>query len=162
MPINDGYHFAQTQINDFGRPYGEGWNTVNGFSSYATRGRWVMYIRGEMQSAPAVPAFSLSARQTIQTVDFLSQLPPSTPQPSVAQPALLDAYVGLTFSDWQFTFGRQSLWLGPGDGGPMMFSDNAAPLDMFRINRVSPMTLPWVLSRLGPLRIEFFIGQLRG
>ena len=34
---DDGYHFAQTQINDFGRPYGQGWNTVNGFSAYATR-----------------------------------------------------------------------------------------------------------------------------
>ena len=35
-PLRDGYHFAQTQINDFGRPYGEGWNNVNGFSTYAT------------------------------------------------------------------------------------------------------------------------------
>ena len=25
MPLTDGYTFAQTQINDFGRPYGEGW-----------------------------------------------------------------------------------------------------------------------------------------
>ena len=32
--LNDGYHFAQTQINDFGRPYGKGWNTVTGFSTY--------------------------------------------------------------------------------------------------------------------------------
>ena len=161
MPINDGYDFAQTQINDFGRPYGEGWNTVNGFSSYATRGPWVAYVRGELQTAPSVPAFSLAARQTIQNVDFLSALPPSTSQPAVSQFALLDAYVGLTLSDWQFSFGRQSLWWGPGSGGPMMFSDNAAPLDMFRINRVSPMMLPWILRLLGPMRVEFFLGQLR-
>jgi hypothetical protein len=162
MPIKDGYHFAQTQINDFGRPYGEGWNTVNGFSSYATRGRWVVYIRGELQTAPTVPALSLSARETIQAVDFLPSLPPSTPQPAVSQFSLLDAYVGLTFSNWQISFGRQSLWWGPGDGGPMMFSDNAAPLDMFRINRVAPMTLPWVLHHLGPMRLEMFLGQKRG
>jgi hypothetical protein len=162
MPLSDGYDFAQTQINDFGRPYGEGWNTVNGFSSYATRGRWVAYVRGELQTAPSILALSLTARQTVQTVDFLPALPPSTPQPAVSQLALLDAYVGLTFSDWQFTFGRQSLWWGPGDGGPLMFSDNAAPLDMFRINRVSPMTLPWVFRYLGPMRVEFFLGQLRG
>src|SRR5438445_603933 len=67
-PLSDGYDFAQTQINDFGRPYGEGWNTVNGFSSYATRGRWVAYVRGELQTAPSIPALSLTARQTIQTV----------------------------------------------------------------------------------------------
>lgn len=162
MPLSDGYDFAQTQINDFGRPYGEGWNTVNGFSSYATRGRWVAYVRGELQTAPSIPALSLTARQTVQKVDFLPALPPSTAQPAVSQLALLDAYVGLTFSDWQFTFGRQSLWWGPGDGGPLMFSDNAAPLDMFRINRVSPMTLPWIFRYLGPLRVEFFLGQLRG
>src|SRR6267143_5538368 len=48
MPLTDGYTFAQTQINDFGRPYGEGWSTLNGFSAYATRGPWVAYVRGEM------------------------------------------------------------------------------------------------------------------
>jgi hypothetical protein len=162
MPLSNGYDFAQTQINDFGRPYGEGWNTVNGFSSYATRGRWVAYVRGELQTAPSIPALSLTARETVQKVDFLPALPPSTPQPAVSQLSLLDAYVGVTFSDWQFTFGRQSLWWGPGDGSPLMFSDNAAPLDMFRINRVSPMTLPWIFRYLGPMRVEFFLGQLRG
>jgi hypothetical protein len=162
MPLSNGYDFAQTQINDFGRPYGESWNTVNGFSSYATRGRWVAYVRGELQTAPSIPALSLTARETVQKVDFLPALPPSTPQPAVSQLSLLDAYVGVTFSDWQFTFGRQSLWWGPGDGSPLMFSDNAAPLDMFRINRVSPMTLPWIFRYLGPMRVEFFLGQLRG
>ena len=37
IPIRDGYHFAQTQINDFGRPYGEGWNNITGFSMFATK-----------------------------------------------------------------------------------------------------------------------------
>src|SRR5260370_31705981 len=37
MPLTNGYNFAQTQINDFGRPYGEGWNTVNDFSTYPPR-----------------------------------------------------------------------------------------------------------------------------
>ena len=31
---------------------------------------------------------------------------------------------GLMFSNWQVSFGRQSLWWGPGDGGPLIFSDN--------------------------------------
>jgi hypothetical protein len=162
VPLNDGYHFAQTQINDFGRPYGPGWNTVNGFSSYATRGRWVVYVRGELQTAPAVPAYSLTTRQTIQQVDFLPTLPPSTPQPAASQVALLDAYVGVTFSNWEFSFGKQTLFWGPGDGGPLMFSDNPPPLNMFRINRVSPLTLPWILKWLGPMRVEFFVGQFSG
>src|SRR5213080_1765127 len=29
MPLTDGYTFGQTQFNDFGRPYAEGWSTVN-------------------------------------------------------------------------------------------------------------------------------------
>src|SRR5712691_1191171 len=101
MPLNDGYHFAQTQINDFGRPYGEGWSTVTGFSSYATRGPWVAYIRGEWQTAPGTPALPLAARETIQTIDGLPQLPPAVGRPSVSQLQLLDAYVGMTLSNWQ-------------------------------------------------------------
>jgi Capsule assembly protein Wzi/PAP2 superfamily len=162
LPIRDGYHFAQTQINDFGRPYGEGWNTVNGFSTYSTWGRWVGYFRGEWQASEGLPALSLTALQTIQQVDRLSQLPPNANQPSVSQFQVLDAYVGLAFANWQLSFGRQSLWWGPGEGGPLIFGDNAVPLDMFRINRVSPFKLPSVLGWLGPLRLEFFLGQLTG
>ncbi|MGH9502869.1 MAG: capsule assembly Wzi family protein [Terriglobales bacterium] len=161
-PIDDGFHFAQSQINDFGRPYGQGWNTVNGFSSYSTWGRWVGYFRGEWQTAPGSPALPLQARQTIQTVDHLPQLPPDAGQPSVSEFQVLDAYVGFALSNWQFSFGRQSLWWGPGDGGPLMFSNNARPINMFRINRVSPFKLPSVLGWLGPLRVEFFLGQLSG
>jgi membrane-associated phospholipid phosphatase len=161
-PIRDGFHFAQTQINDFGRPYGQGWNTTTGFSAYATQGRWVSYFRGEWQTAGGLPALSLAARQTIQEVDHIGQPPPGTPFPSVSQFQVLDAYVGLMFSNWQVSFGRQSLWWGPGDGGPLMFGDNAAPITMFRINRVTPMKLPSILGWLGPLRMEFFLGQLGG
>ncbi len=160
--LNDGYHFAQTQINDFGRPYGEGWNTITGFSAYSTSGRWTGYVRGEWQTAPAVPALSLTARKTIQNVDAIPQLPPSTGVPSVSQLRLLDAYIGLDFDNWQMTFGQQSLWWGPGQGDAMLFSDNAEPINMFRINRVSPFQLPSIFRFLGPMRLEFFVGQLDG
>ncbi len=161
-PIRDGFHFAQTQINDFGRPYGQGWNTVSGFSAYATQGRWVGYFRGEWQTAGGLPALSQAARQTIQDVDHIGQLPPGTPQPSVSQFQVLDAYVGLMFADWQVSFGRQSLLWGPGEGGALILSDNAVPLNMFRINRTTLFKLPSILGWLGPLRLEFFLGQLSG
>jgi hypothetical protein len=162
MPLTDGYTFAQTQFNDFGRPYGEGWSTVNGFSTYATRGRWVAYVRGEEQTAPSIPAFALTTRQIIQQVDSYPQVPPVTNQPAVNEFNLLDAYVGMAFSNWQVSFGKQSLWWGPGDGGPLDFSDNARPVNMFRINRVVPLKLPSILGWLGPVRTEFFLGQLSG
>src|SRR5216683_1003069 len=97
-PLTVGYTFAQTQFNDFGRPYGEGWSAVNGFSTYATRGPWVAYVRGEEQTAPSIPALPLSARQFVaaSTGSFsIPTLPPDTPAPAVRQFRLLDAYVGL-------------------------------------------------------------------
>jgi hypothetical protein len=161
-PLTDGYHFAQTQINDFGRPYGEGWSTANGFSAYSTRGPWVAYVRGEWQTAPSNPALPLTTRQVIERVDSLPGLPPNTGQPSVSQFNLVEAYVGLTLSNWQISYGRQSLLWGPGDGGALIWSNNAAPLNMFRISRVSPIKLPWILGWLGTMRVEFYLGQLRG
>jgi hypothetical protein len=44
----------------------------------------------------------------------------------------------------------------------MMLGDNAEPLRMFRVNRVSPFKLPGFLSVLGAIRAEFFLGQYSG
>jgi hypothetical protein len=44
----------------------------------------------------------------------------------------------------------------------MMFSNDAVPINMFRINRVAPIRLPSILGWLGPMRMEFFLGQLDG
>ena len=162
MPLTDGYHFAQTQINDFGRPYGQGWNTVSGFSSYATSGPWVAYVRGEVQTAPSLPALPLAARQFIAQADHLPKPAPAMGTPAIQRARLLDAYVGLTFSNWMMSFGRQSLSWGPGNGGSLMSSDNAAPIDMFRINRVAPLGVPLLSRLLGPMRMELFFGQLTG
>jgi hypothetical protein len=164
MPLTNGYNFAQTQFNDFGRPYGEGWNTVNGFSTYATRGAWTAYVRGEMQTAPSIPALPLSAREFVasSTAAATLPLPPDTPKPAVQQFQLLDSYVSLTLSNWDVSFGRQSFLWGPGDGGAMMLGDNVTPINVFRINRVSPLQLPSILKFLGPMRMEFFVGQLEG
>jgi hypothetical protein len=161
-PLTNGYTFGQTQINDFGRPYGQGFNSVTGFSAYGTWGRWVAYIRGEEQTAASIPAYSLATREAIQQIDNYPVLTDGGARPSVQQFELLDAYVGLMLSNWQFSFGKQSLWWGPGDGGPMMLSDNTAPINMFRINRVTPLKLPSILGWLGPMRLELFLGQLSG
>lgn len=161
-PLTNGYTFGQTQINDFGRPYGEGWNSVNGASIYLTHGRWVGYVRGELQTAAGIPALSLSTREIVQQTNFYPVLPSANAQSASTRFQLLDAYAGLMLSNWEITFGKQSLWWGPGDGGPMMLSNNAAPINMFRINRVTPIKLPSVLGWLGPMRLEWFLGQLTG
>ena len=160
-PLTDGYDFGQTQFDDFGRPYGQGWSTVNGFSAYATYGRWVAYVRGEGQTTPSIPALPLSARQVIAAQDMLP-LPPGTPQPAIRQFTLLDTYVGFMLSNWQFSFGRQSLWWGTGEGTSLDLSDNAQPIDMVRINRTTPLKLPGFLGFLGSIRTEVFLGRLAG
>jgi membrane-associated phospholipid phosphatase len=158
-PLTDGNHFGQTISDDFGRPYQEGFNSVLGFSGWTSSGRWVGYVRGEYQQAPAGPVLPESARQFIFSVDNIPGLPPAAPYTGVNRLQLLDAYVGLNVQGWQLSFGKQSLWWGPSQGGPMMFSDDAEPLNMFRINRVSPFKLPSVLGWLGPIRFEWFLGQ---
>jgi Capsule assembly protein Wzi/PAP2 superfamily len=166
-PLTDDFHFAHTQINDFGRPFSEGWNTINGFSTYATWGPWVAYVRGEEQSTSTIPALSLSTRLAVQQADLNESglqkpLQPGTPQPSITQFRLLDTYVGLMVSNWEISFGRQSLLWGPSEGGPLDYSNNIQPINMFRINRTTPLKLPSFLGWLGPLRTEFFLGQLNG
>ena len=161
-PLTDGYDFGQTLINDFGRPYQRGFNSVTGFSAWTTAGRWVGYVRAEYQRSPSAPALSDSARLFIAQVDPIPVPPPATPTPSIHQLHLLDAYVGLNFNNWQVTFGQQSLSWGPGDGGSLDLSNNAPPIKMFHINRITPLELPRFLHWLGPMRTEFFFGQLTG
>ena len=161
QPLADSYHFGQTLINDFGRPYQEGFSNVSGFSAYATEGRYSIYVRGEYQHAPSAPAFSLPVRQVISTVD-LNPLQPASPITEANQFNLLDAYVGTTLENWEFTFGKQSLWWGTGRGGAFLFSDNADPIYMFRASRVRPFTLPLISRLLGPVKLDVFYGQLSG
>lgn len=161
QPLADSYHFGQTLINDFGRPYQEGFSNVSGFSAYSTEGRYSIYVRGEYQHAPSAPAYSLPVRQVISTVD-LNPLEPASPIAEANQFNLLDAYVGTTLENWEFTFGKQSLWWGTGRGGAFLFSDNADPIYMFRASRVRPFTLPLISRLLGPVKMDVFYGQLSG
>lgn len=168
-PLTDGYHFGQTVVNDFGRPEQEGFNNVSGMSGWATAGPFAVYIRGEYQHSPSAPALPEAAREAISLADFSHSIvpppfpvPPDTPTPSIDRARLLDSYVAMNVADWQFSYGNQSLWWGPDVGGAMMISDNADPLRMFRINRVTPFKLPSFLGIFGPMRVEFFIGQYSG
>jgi membrane-associated phospholipid phosphatase len=168
-PLTDGYHFGQTVYNDFGRPEQQGFNNVSGISGWATAGPFAIYVRSEYQHSPSAPALPLAARQAISTADFSHDIipppfpvPPDAPTLSVSRGRLLDAYVTMNLSDWQLSYGKQSLWWGPDKGGGMMLSDNAEPLTMFRINRITPFKLPWIFGYLGPMRVEFFLGQYSG
>src|SRR5208337_4978710 len=81
---------------------------------------------------------------------------------TVNQFDLLDAYVGLRLAKFDVTFGKQSLWWGPGTMGAMLYSDNIDPVPMLKINQVEPIVLPGILEYLGPLRVQAFFGRLTG
>lgn len=160
-PLTDSYHFGQTLINDFGRPFQRGFNAVDGFSGWATAGRWVVYLRGEYQHSPAAPAISPQVATAIAAIDNNPVFPPS-PIPERNQARLLDAYVGLNVGNWQISYGQESEWWSPNQFGPLLFSDNAFPVRMFHINRVSPFRLPGIFRLLGPMRWDAFFGALQG
>src|SRR5216684_2840147 len=161
-PLNDNYHFGQTVINDFGRPYERGFNNVTGFSAWATDGPFTIYFRGEVHHAPSAPAPSQAVLSFISGADGLPSGAPATPIATINRFRLLDAYVGMTLANWQISFGKQSLWWGPNEGGPFLFSDDAEPITMFRISRNAPFRLPGIFGILGDIRMEFFTGQLAG
>jgi hypothetical protein len=160
-PLNDSYHFGQTIINDDGRPYQEGFSNSTGFSAYATAGRFTIYINGEYQHAPSAPGFSAPVRNFIASIDQTPLQPPSA-IPTVDQFRLLDTYVSANLEGWDLSFGKQSLWWGPGDGTALIFSNNAEPVYMARVSRTAPFLLPWILGKLGPMKVDLFFGQLAG
>ena len=160
-PLNDSYHFGQTIINNYGRPYQQGFNSEDGVSAYATEGRFTLYLRAEYQHAPSAPAYSDAVRHAIATADTNPVQPPA-PVAAVDQFRLLDTYVAATVANWNLAFGKQSLWWGPDYGGELIFSDNAEPIYMFRASRTMPVTLPWIFHWLGPLKVDAFYGKLSG
>jgi Capsule assembly protein Wzi/PAP2 superfamily len=159
-PLRDGYHFGQTIINDFGRPYGEGLNSTEGFTSYAVAGPLAVAIQGEYQHAPALPTDAPSVLEATAAAD--NTLPLANGTAEVNRIRLLNSSVGFTFNNVAFSFGQQSLWLGPTEAGPFLFSTNAAPVTMLRVDSATPYTIPLLSYLLGPVRSQFFLGRLAG
>jgi hypothetical protein len=161
-PLTDGYHFGQTILNDYGRPFRAGFNTIAGTSSWAGMGPFVVYVRGEYQYAPSGAATPEAALNFISQVDYLPGNAPAGPVPGISRVRMLDTYVGMNLANWQLSFGRQSLWWGPSEEGTLALTDNAEPILMARMNRISPFRLPGFLGFLGDIRFDSFLGRLSG
>ncbi len=160
-PLTDSDHFGQTIFDNFGRPYQEGVSTYDGFSAYATMGRFAAYFRGEYQAAPSAGAYSLAVRNAIATMDA-NPVQPAAAIASTSQFRLLDAYFTADYAGWNFSFGKQSLWWGPGREGALILSDNAEPMYMFRMTPEKAFDVPLLSHFLGPFKTYFFFGKLSG
>jgi len=159
-PLRDGYHFGQTIINDFGRPYWNGFNNITGVSAEAEMGPVAFNFQGEFQHAPTMPSESPSVLAATAAADGTPPLPNGIAE--VNQFELLNSTVSLNVNNVQFTFGMQSQWLGVGESGSLLMSDNAAPFPMLKMDSVVPYHIPGFSKIFGPVRTEFYLGQLGG
>jgi hypothetical protein len=160
-PLTDGFHFAETLVDDDGRPFAEGTNLYSGTAFRATYGPFAAYFKAELQRAPLAPVPSAVADQQIAAADFTSTAA-AGPATGFLRGRVLEAYGAFTFSNNQFTIGRQSLWWGPARSGATLFSNNAEPINMIRYDRVRPFELPGFLRHLGPIRAQAMLGRLSG
>ena len=159
--LTDGYHFGQTYAYDYGRPFRRGTNFISGLVGDFTAGRVFLHLSGEFQHAPGAPALSDPVREVIAERDLVP-VSPAEPFGAINQVAVLDSYLGFNLDNLQISFGRQSLSWGPGPGGSLILSDNAAPFYMLRVSQARPVELPWFLGVLGPMRLESFMGREQG
>lgn len=172
--LDDSFHLGQTVINDYGRPYQNGFNNYSGASGYASAGRFMVYVRGEFQGAPSASGYSTGLAQVLSNVDNIGVVDPATGLPyhqltipmgpigSTARVRILEAYASARLLNHEISLGKQDDWLGPGMGGGFAYSNNAENFYTFRINRAEPLHVPGLSYVTGPFRYEFLIGGLHG
>ena len=166
-PLRDSYHVGQSIINDYGRPYQSGFNSVSGVSAISQYGRFSLDIRGVFQNAPSGTGYTLAQTQTLLVNDELDFTPynPTIPYGSISAAnhfRILQANASALLAGHEFSFGKSDDWWGPGLGGGMGYSNNAEDVYGFRINRVEPLYIPYLSRVLGPVRYDFLIGSLKG
>jgi len=159
-PLRDGYNFGQTIINDYGRPYWTGFNNVTGVTADAEAGPVAFYLRGEYQHAPAMPSYSPQVQAAVGAANLVPPLANGTAEFNRLR--LLDSMASININNVQISFGNQSAWLGPGESGSFLMSNNAEPFPMVRIDDLAPHKIPGLSRILGPFRAESFLGQLSG
>jgi len=176
-PLRDSFHLGSTIVNDYGRPYENGFNNYTGASGYASAGRFTLYARGEFHDAPSAAGYSQALAQRLSQIDGTTYTSPTSlittyylpqatipmgPIRSTANGRFIEAYAAATLLSHEISFGKQDEWLGPAMGSGMAYSNNAENIYSFRINRVEPLRVPGLSRLSGPFRYEFLVGSLRG
>ena len=169
-PLRDSFHLGQTTVNDYGRPYENGFNDYNGFSARANAGRFSLYYRGEFQYAPSAAGYSptLAAylSNTTDGIDFTTNpIQATIPEGPIAvahNARLMEGYIGYELLNHEISFGKDDHWLGPGRGASMLWGNNAQDIYDFQINRAEPLNVPGLSRLTGPFRYDFFVGSLKG
>jgi hypothetical protein len=169
LPLRDSFHLGQTIANDYGRPYQQGYNGIDGFSAAASKGRLSLYVRGEYQRAASATGYNTTLADQLAALD----LTPYATNPNQATIPLgpiattdvfriVEANLSYNLGGHQFSFGKMDRWLGPALGGSFAYSNNAENIYTFQIDRVEPLSIPLLSRLIGPVRYIFFVGSLKG
>jgi len=170
-PLRDSFHLGQTIVNDYGRPYQEGFNNITGSSTLNEHGRFSLYLRGEYQHSPAAEGYNMQLANQLSVLDKVGPyVAPNAPQATIpggqisAQNTfqLQEAVVSAHLWGHEISGGKSDAWLGPATGGSFAWSNNAENIYSFRVNRVEPLDVPLLSRVLGPVRYDFFVGSLKG
>jgi hypothetical protein len=169
LTLRDSFHLGQTLVNDYGRPYQPGFNTVDGVAASAEFGRFSLYARGEYQHAPSAAGYSPALVATLSNIDNipLASNPvqatiPAGPIASANDFRIIEANLSYRILNHEISFGKSDHWFAPTVGGAFMYSINAENIYAFQIDRTEPLYIP-LLSRLtGAFRYDFFVGSLKG
>ena len=159
--LHNSLDFGQTWRNDLGRPFGSGFNMINGFRLHAEEGHFFAVFQGEQQNSPGDPPYSLATRQLISGLDLIP-LQPAQAQQDTNHFQVIEGYVGARFGNVEFSVGQQEMWWGPTYDAPLSFSANALPLKSGKLTTAQPFHLPGVLQHLGEIRAELVLGKLGG
>jgi hypothetical protein len=165
----DSYHLGQTISNDYGRPYQSGLNAIAGASTTEEWGPFSLYVRGEYQHAPSAEGYSPELYNELSTIDLIyDPIPPTQatipqgPIPDQNPFRLVEAYASFHLLGHELSGGKSDAWMGPAAGSSMAWSNNAQNIYSFRVNRVEPLNIKWLSKLLGPVRYDFFVGDLKG
>ncbi len=168
-PVRDSYHLGQSLVNDYGRPYQQGFNNVSGLSVRAQKGRFAFYLRGELQHAPAAAGYSPSLATLLSQNDGIpfdihtrQDTIPLGPIASISDVRVMEANLSWLVANHEISFGKSDHWLGPAKGGSFAWSNNAENIYAFQIDRVEPLHVPLLSRYTGPFRYQFLVGSLQG
>ena len=160
-PLRDSYNLGQTIVNDFGRPYGNGFNNITGATVNGTYSIFGFEGRAEYQHSAGINAYTPAQTAALAVIDHnpTPTIPDNSRQDNVE---LQDTYLGVSWKRTILTFGRESNWWGPGESSAMLMTNNVTPMYMLKWDVAEPIMLPWVFKYLGPLRFQAFMGKLKG
>ena len=169
-PLRDSFHLGQTIINDYGRPYEEGFNNYTGFTARAEAGRFSLYFWGEYQHAPSATGYSVPLSMYLSDkVDLIPYAAnpvqdtiPQGPIAAVNRFRVFNAMLSYHIIGNEISFGKSDHWWSPDKGAAMAWSTNAESTYAFEINRIEPLRIPLLSKLIGPIRYDFFVGSLPG